>query len=138
MKKTVYFWLIVAISLMPISSLHTFARQTNEVKCEGSTGASAETKSYYINICDSSTKNNSFLFVLTEKKGRTIIITANKKDPFLARSGDVEYFLKVKAPKEPNPCDCGGEITRLIIKKSGKVIISERVIHDRGGYFSLP
>lgn len=114
-------------------------RQTNEVKCEGgSTGASAETKNYYVNICGGSTKENPLTFVLTEKKGKTIISPVNKNQLFIAKNGSFEYILKVNPPKEPNPCECGGEIVSLTIKKAGKVIISERVIHDRGGYFFLP
>jgi hypothetical protein len=113
-------------------------RQTNEVKCKKSTGASAETKNYYVNICGDSTKENPLTFVLTEKKGKTIMLPVNKNQLFIATNGSFEYILKVNSPKEPNPCECGGEIVNLTIKKAGKVIISDRVIHDRGGYFFLP
>jgi hypothetical protein len=119
------------------NSSQMIPRQTNEVKCKKSTGASAETKNFYVNICGNST-DDPLTFVLTEKKGRSIAIPGDKKNLMSAKSGDVEYILKVDYPKEPNPCECGGSIVRLIIKKSGKIIVSERVIHDRGGYFFLP
>jgi hypothetical protein len=132
------FSVIPIVFVILASNFPAFARQTNEVKCEGYTGASAETKNYYVNICNSDNKENPLTFVLTEKKGKTIILPGNKKNILSAKSGNIEYFLITKAPKEPNPCECGGTSVRLIIKKAGKVIISERVIHDRGGYFFLP
>jgi hypothetical protein len=130
------FSVIPLVFVILASNFPVVARQTNEVTCEGgATGARAETKNYYVNICG----HGKLVFVLTKKAGRTIIIPSNKKDVLSAKEGNFEYILKFYISKEQERCDCGGgEVTHLIIKESGKVIVKERVIHDRGGYLFLP
>jgi hypothetical protein len=113
-------------------------QQTQEVKCETSTGASAETKNYYVNICGHGTEEDPITFVLTAKAGRTIKMPTRKNDLFVANRGAYEYTLVIKNPPEPNACECGGEAVRLTIKKAGKIVVSERVINDRSGYLFLP
>ncbi len=73
------FSVIPIVFVILASNFPAFARQTNEVKCEGYTGASAETKNYYVNICNSDNKENPLTFVLTEKKVRQLYFQAIKK-----------------------------------------------------------
>jgi hypothetical protein len=76
-------------------------------------------------------------------------LTYIRKDVFILSTSNTQYYFCLSNPKllkgnnyslcTAKRCDCGGgELTHLIIKESGKVIVEERVIHDRGGYLLLP
>jgi hypothetical protein len=132
--------LAVVIGLTMLSPFAATARQTKEVDCPAVFGASAETKSYYVNFCGAGTEESPMVFILTKKNGGVLKIPLNKdsKDLLLVKNGNYEYNLHIKYPPEPNPCECGGEAVRFTIKKAGKVVVNERVLNDRSGYFFLP
>jgi hypothetical protein len=132
--------LAVVIGLTMLFPFAATARQTKEVDCPAIVGASAETKSYYVNFCGAGTEDSPMVFILTKKNGGVLKIPLNKdsKDLLLVKNGNYEYNLHIKYPPEPNPCECGGEAVRFTIKKAGKVVVNERVVNDRSGYLFLP
>jgi hypothetical protein len=132
--------LAVVIGLTMFVPVTANALQTKEVECPAIIGASAETKSYYVNFCGAGTETSPMVFILTKKNGGVIRIPLNKdsKNLLSVKNGNYEYILEIKYPPEPNPCECGGEAIRFMIKKANKVVVNERVVNDRSGYFFLP
>ena len=142
MKLITTFSLFVILTLFTYSS--AIARQTNEVKCEKITGSRVETENYYVNICGIGNKEDPWTFVLSSKSGKITIFPFTKislsNPDLIFRHKNFTYILKHKAPSNSlGAAYSESDIPyRLIIKKYGKIVVSEAVIKDGGGYFYLP
>jgi hypothetical protein len=64
----------VVIGLTTLFPIAANAHQTKEVKCPAVFGASAETKSYYVNFCGAGTEDSPMVFILTKKNGGVLKI----------------------------------------------------------------
>jgi hypothetical protein len=138
----------IAIALAPLSvvaspipqTLHSVElskpEPTGEILCAQSTADAFETKNYFVSICGAGVPEDPYLFVLKEKKRRTLIIPIVVKkgdysgDPFAVVSrGEFRYSIHNKDSSK-NPV--------LIVRKGDRVIVREPVIRYFGGYFNLP